>query len=239
MARPEAPTTIRRTAAPATPRPRLVVSDLYAVRSGRELWKNVSAAFDAGTTTSIWGPSGVGKSTLLACLGLLDTVTSGTITLDGDELTRTRGRTRRHLHRDVFGFLFQDHGLVDDWTVAKNLDVALVARRVPRRQRAGRRSAALRRVGLDGVRTTKASRLSGGERQRVALARLLLHEPRVVLADEPTASLDDANAEMVVDVLRAFAEGGAVVVVATHDERVITASDQVLELAGTGLHEAR
>lgn len=239
MARPDTPPATHLTGAPASPRPSLVASDLCEVRAGRELWKDVSAAFDAGTTTSIWGPSGVGKSTLLACLGLFDTATSGSITLDGDELTRTRGRTRRRLHRDVFGFLFQDHGLVDDWTVAKNLDVALVARRAPRRQRAGRRSAALRRVGLDGMQKTKVSRLSGGERQRVALARLLLHEPRVVLADEPTASLDDANAQMVVDVLRTFAEGGAVVVVATHDERVIAASDRVLELAGTGLHEAR
>lgn len=118
-------------------------------------------------------------------------------------------------------------------TVAKNLDVALTARRTPRRTRRARRAAALRRVGLEGLDKSKVFRLSGGEQQRVALARLILHAPRVVLADEPTASLDDANAEIVLDLLREFADGGASVIVATHDPRVVAASDQVVELDGS------
>lgn len=232
MVRPDALSTTRHPASPGSPRPSLVVADLSKVHSGRELWKDVTVTFGAGTTTSIVGPNGVGKSTLLHCLGLLDTSTSGSIAYEGAELSRARGRTLRRLHRDVFGFLFQDYGLVDSWTVAENLDVALTARRVASRERAGRRPAALRRVRLEGVETTKVSRLSGGEQQRVALARLILHEPRVVLADEPTAALDDANAEMVLELLRELADDGAVVIVATHDARVLAASDQMVELDG-------
>lgn len=232
MVRPDALSTPARPASPGSPRPSLVVVDLSKAHSGRELWKDVTVTFDAGTMTSISGPSGVGKSTLLQCLGLLDTSTSGSIAYASAELSRARGRILRRLHRDVFGFLFQDYGLVDSWTVAKNLDVALTAQRVASRERAGRRSAALRRVHLEGVETTKVSRLSGGEQQRVALARLVLHEPRVVLADEPTAALDDANAEMVLELLRELADDGAVVIVATHDARVLAASDQVVELDG-------
>ncbi|NRD26558.1 ATP-binding cassette domain-containing protein [Frigoribacterium sp. VKM Ac-2836] len=232
MVRPDAPSTTPGPPSSGSPRSPLVVTNLSKARSGRELWKDVTVTFDAGTTTSIVGPSGVGKSTFLQCLGLLETTTSGSIAYEGSELSRARGRARRRLHRDVVGFLFQDYGLVDSWTVAQNLDVALTAQRVPSRERAGRRSAALRRIDLEGVEATKVSRLSGGEQQRVALARLVLHEPRVVLADEPTAALDDANAETVLDVLRELADDGAVVIVATHDLRLVAASERVLELDG-------
>lgn len=209
----------------------LDVAGLAKAVDGRVLWSDVTAHLRAGTITVVTGPSGAGKTTFLHCLGSLERPTAGRITCGGEDLGRVSGRRRRVLLRDVFGFLFQDHLLVEQWSVRCNLDVALAARGLRRRDRADAAAAALGTVRLEGTERSRVRLLSGGEQQRVGLARLVAHRPAVVLVDEPTASLGDEDVELVLALLRAWADAGATVVAATHDARLVAISDQQIALA--------
>ncbi|MBO0985204.1 ABC transporter ATP-binding protein [Rathayibacter sp. SD072] len=192
----------------------------------RPLWTGIDVSVPSGRSLALTGASGSGKSTLLNCLGLLDAPDSGSIEVDGEELTRLRAGGRRRFRRHRLGYLFQNYALVDTATVEQNLALALGERR----GRAGRFEGALDRVGLGGRSRERVSRLSGGEQQRVALARLLVKSPTVVLADEPTGALDAGNSAMVLDVLAELAGHGASIVVATHDEAVAAWCDDRLHL---------
>lgn len=196
----------------------------------RRLWTDVSFEVAAGQTIALAGPSGSGKTTLLNCLGLLETVDAGTITFGVRDATNPRGATRRSLYRDSIGFLFQNSGLVESWTVRDNIDVALTGRRMSRKDKTQKVEGALDQMGLGGMQDDLVHTLSGGEQQRVGLARLLLKKAEVILADEPTASLDASNSDMVVQALLDLAGRGAAVIISTHDERVIEASDGVVRL---------
>jgi putative ABC transport system ATP-binding protein len=184
----------------------------------RTLWTGVDLELATGTMTALVGPSGSGKSTLLNCIGLLEDPTSGSIGFDGAELTRLGPGARRRFRRDRPGYLFQNYALVENANVNQNLDIALRAGRVRGTNARQAREAALERVGLAGRGGERVSRLSGGEQQRVALARLILKRPVLVLADEPTGALDGDNTEIVVKLLREMAAEGACVVIATHDD---------------------
>lgn len=197
-------------------------------RHGRKvLWDGLSVDVAAREVLAVTGPSGSGKSTLLDCMGLVARLDAGTIHIDGTEVGRSRRRDRI-ARREVLGFLFQDFGLVPDMTVGENIAIASV-RRSPG-PRSPSTSDALARVGLQGTANHHAYELSGGEQQRVALARLIVKQPRLILADEPTSALDGANARIVLDVLGEFAEGGAAVVIATHSADVCAAANRQLEL---------
>lgn len=204
---------------------------LRASRGGRLLWSNLSFDVHAGSSLAVTGPSGSGKTTLLHCLGLLAPVDAGSLAIAGEDATRLTTATRRRLFRGTVAHLLQDYALVDEWTVRRNVDMATLGRRTQRRGRALERARALERVGLEGSEHRRVHTLSGGEQQRVALARLVLRQPRLVVADEPTAALDDDNVGMVLSVLDELRTGGAVVVVATHDERVVDWCDRRLDLA--------
>ncbi|MEU3253316.1 ATP-binding cassette domain-containing protein [Streptomyces sp. NPDC006997] len=197
----------------------------------RTLWSGLDFTVRAGQLLALVGPSGSGKPTLLNCPGLLDTPTSGAIRHEGRDITGFGPRAARLYRRDVLGYLFQSYALIDNATVAANLDVALR----PRRKRVGAPTVAeaLERVGLAGREQERVHRLSGGEQQRVALARLLVKQPSLVLADEPTGALDHDNTTLVVDVLRAMSEEGRAVVIATHDDAVRDRCDAVLTVGGT------
>lgn len=197
----------------------------------RRLWADVDLKFDAGSLTALIGPSGSGKSTLLNCLGLLEEPSSGSIEAEGVDLTSLGMGGRRRFRRDKLGYLFQNYALIENATVGQNLDVALRARRVRGTRAREARIAALERVGLAGREGDRVSRLSGGEQQRVALARLMVKEPVLVLADEPTGALDSDNADVVVATLRELARDGACVVIATHDDRVRDQCDETVSVA--------
>ncbi|WIB26442.1 ATP-binding cassette domain-containing protein [Curtobacterium sp. MCSS17_015] len=197
----------------------ITVRDARKQCGGRTLWDALSFDVAAGEVLALTGPSGAGKSTLLDCIGQIDVLDAGTVSIAGVTAARS-GRRARLLRRDHLGYLFQDFGLVPDMTVQANVEIG----RVPRRG-GGRglpTAAALERVGLAGRATDRAYELSGGEQQRVALARLLVKQPDVVLADEPTSALDEGNAQMVLDLLGEFAADGAAVVVATHVPTVVS-----------------
>ncbi|MDR1187010.1 MAG: ATP-binding cassette domain-containing protein [Bifidobacteriaceae bacterium] len=197
---------------------------------GRLLWSELSFEATPGSITAITGASGAGKTTLLNCLAALEPIDSGSIMIGGSRLHMLRGRQRRLFFRDQLGMLFQNYGLVENWTARRNLEVAIRPGSMRRSARERRCSEALAVFGLDGVADTKVFKLSGGEQQRVALARLAVKEPRLVLADEPTGSLDQSNADLVISTLREMAGQGRTVVISTHDPAVVSQCDHLIEL---------
>jgi putative ABC transport system ATP-binding protein len=196
----------------------------------RRLWSGLDVTLKPGRMAALTGPSGSGKSTLLNCFGLLERPTGGEIRYGGRDLSGLGPGGVRRFRRDVLGYLFQNYALVENATIAQNLDVALRARRRRGAEARAASSEALERVGLPGRHRERVSRLSGGEQQRVALARLLVKEPKLVLADEPTGALDRGNTETVVRLLREMADEGACVVIATHDDWVRDQCDEVVSV---------
>ncbi|MGR6972844.1 ABC transporter ATP-binding protein [Streptomyces cynarae] len=193
----------------------------------RTLWSDVTATVSRGEMLALVGPSGSGKSTLLNCIGLLDKPSAGTIRHEGKDITRFgRGEIRR-FRRDVLGYLFQSYALIENATVAANLEVAVKPQRTLRGNAGATIAEALDRVGLAGREKETIHHLSGGEQQRVALARLMVKKPALVLADEPTGALDHANTTVVIDILREMSDAGCAVVIATHDDYVRDRCDAV------------
>ncbi|MFJ8362930.1 ATP-binding cassette domain-containing protein [Streptomyces cynarae] len=201
----------------------------------RTLWSDVTATVSRGEMLALVGPSGSGKSTLLNCIGLLDKPSAGTIRHEGKDITRFgRGEIRR-FRRDVLGYLFQSYALIENATVAANLEVAVKPQRTLRGNAGTTVAEALDRVGLAGREKEKIHHLSGGEQQRVALARLMVKKPALVLADEPTGALDHANTTVVIDILREMSDAGCAVVIATHDDYVRDRCDAVYSVHESSL----
>ncbi|WP_304453895.1 ATP-binding cassette domain-containing protein [Nocardiopsis sp. YSL2] len=188
----------------------------------RRLWENLDLTVHAGEMLALVGPSGSGKTTLLNCIGLLEDPSGGDILCDGRRLNRLGPSGRRRFRRDRLGYLFQNYALMENATVRENLSVASKNRT--------RHAEALERVGMAGREKDKVHYLSGGEQQRVALARLMVKKPSLVLADEPTGALDDENGRMVIDTLRQMAREGCAVVIATHNNSVREACDAVFDV---------
>src|SRR6185312_4579804 len=168
----------------------------------------VSLQIDDGEFVAIMGPSGCGKSTLLNVLGLLDSPTRGSYAFFGEEVARYPEPKLTKLRRERIGFVFQSFNLIDDLTVAENVEVALLYRRVPGPERRRRVREALERVGVAHRAKHRPQQLSGGQQQRVAVARALVSAPSLILADEPTGNLDTANGEAVLALLTDAAKDG-------------------------------
>lgn len=222
-------TAITTTAATTTPLKdapfTLTATGLTKTFGNRTLWSGFSFTAESGTMTAITGPSGAGKTTLLNCVGLLEGFDAGQIACGPWSFTggprHHVGARERSCLREVLGFLFQNYGLVETWNVRRNLMVPLRNRRaLTSRAREAMITQALERVGLPGTQKTMIYTLSGGEQQRVALARLILKNPSVVLADEPTSALDHANRDLVLGVLQELADTGSLVLIATHSDHV-------------------
>lgn len=199
---------------------------------GHWLWADLSFSLSPGTMTAITGQSGAGKTTLANCLGLLEPLSTGRLTYDDRRIESLSRRAIAQLYRTTFGFMFQNFALVEQWTIRKNLAVALENKNLRGGTRRQRVSAALHEVGLGGREQDPIHMLSGGEQQRVAFARLILHRPQIVVVDEPSASLDETNSATIVAMLRTLADDGAIVVISTHDTSVSSACDQLIDLAG-------
>jgi putative ABC transport system ATP-binding protein len=176
----------------------------------------VSLQIDPGEFVAIMGPSGCGKSTLLNLLGLLDSPTSGAYWFFGEDVARQTEAQLTRLRREHIGFVFQSFNLIDDLTVAENVEVALLYRSVAAAERKRRVAEALERVGIAHRARHRPQQLSGGQQQRVAVARALVSEPRLILADEPTGNLDTANGDEVMRLLTDAAAAGVTVIMVTH-----------------------
>lgn len=194
----------------------------------RTLWRSLSFTVAPGEMLALVGPSGSGKSTLLNCIGLLESVDEGRIIVGDRDITRFNARARRRFRRDILGYLFQNYALVENASVSANLDIAVGASGVIDRREKAAYESALERVGLGGRSKEMVYQLSGGEQQRVALARILLRRPSIVLADEPTGALDRDNASLVIDLLREMSLEGCTVVIATHNGEVENRCDATL-----------
>lgn len=203
----------------------ITLKNLSKSFGSRVLWDDLDLAVEPGRMLALVGASGSGKTTLLNCMGLLEKPTGGRILFEGTDVTRLGPGKQRRFRRDHLGYLFQNYALIENATVKANLDVA--RRRGIRPDHA----TALERVGLAGREKEKVHHLSGGEQQRVALGRLMVKRPSLVLADEPTGALDHDNGAMVVDVLRRMSREGCAVVIATHNDSVRDACDTVFDVS--------
>ena len=180
----------------------------------------IQLAIDQGEYVSISGPSGCGKSTLLSLLGLLDTPTDGKYLLKGTSVEDINASQRARIRNQEIGFIFQAFNLIGDLNVIENVELPLTYRDgVSKPQRRERATAALERVGMAHRVKHYPSQLSGGQQQRVAVARALVGEPSILLADEPTGNLDSKNGEAVMALLAELHAGGATICMVTHDPR--------------------
>jgi lipoprotein-releasing system ATP-binding protein len=201
--------------------------------------QDLSLALDRGEMVAVIGASGVGKSTLLHCLGGLDTPDSGTVRIDGVEVGRLGDAELTAFRNRHVGFVFQFHHLLPEFTALENAEMPLrIARRPPQEYRE-RATRLLQRVGLAERADHIPGMLSGGEQQRVAIARALVMEPTLLLADEPTGDLDEHTADALHDLLHEMhRERGLTSVIATHNPRLAAACDRVLRLEDGKLRPA-
>ncbi len=183
-----------------------------------------------GEYLSIAGPSGCGKSTLLSILGLLDTPSDGTYTLNGSDVENLKPSQRARIRNREIGFVFQAFNLIGDLSVYENVELPLTYRGMGGGERKEKVQKALEKVGMSHRMKHFPSQLSGGQHQRVAVARALVGEPSVLLADEPTGNLDSANGEAVMDLLRELHQNGSTICMVTHDPRYTLYADRTVHL---------
>ena len=206
------------------------IKDMRKTFRDHTVFDHFSLNVQEGEFLAITGRSGSGKSTLLNIIGLLDTMDSGELTLLGYRDPVIDSRIGRMLLRDQISYLFQNYGLIDERTVKANLNIAAYARPDGKAEKSEAMAKALKAVGLSGYEKKHVYELSGGEQQRVAIAKLLVKPARLILADEPTGSLDPDNRTLVLSFLRRLHEEGKTVLVVTHDGEVAKCADRVVEL---------
>jgi putative ABC transport system ATP-binding protein len=183
-----------------------------------------------GEFVSISGPSGCGKTTLLSILGLLDTPTGGKYTLAGHSVESLTPSERARVRNRQIGFIFQAFNLIGDLTVYENVELPLTYRGMPSKERKERVKNALERVEMAHRMKHYPSQLSGGQQQRVAVARALVGDPAILLADEPTGNLDSKNGEAVMDLMRELHQNGATICMVTHDPRYELYAERTVHL---------
>lgn len=190
--------------------------------------KGVDFSIEAGEFVSIIGPSGSGKSTLLNMLGLLDEPTTGVVRLDGEDVTTLTDRQRTRARKRTIGFVFQQFYLLPTLTARENVAIPRLFDMDPKTDEVA--ADLLERVGLGDRLEHHPNELSGGQKQRVAIARSLINEPRVLLADEPTGNLDRETGRQILEEFTRICTQGVAVVAVTHDEQVTNYVDRIVEI---------
>jgi putative ABC transport system ATP-binding protein len=204
--------------------------------------RDVTIAVEPGELVALMGPSGSGKTTLLRALSLIDPPTSGAISIAGERIAADAvGRVDdRRLRRRKVGIIFQSYNLIPFLTAAENVALVLTLDGVPQREAVRRARALLADLDLAHRADTYPATLSGGEQQRLAVARAIINNPAVVLADEPTAALDTERGKAVMDLLRRLGrERGAAVIVVTHDERMLDGFDRIYRMVDGRIVEGK
>jgi putative ABC transport system ATP-binding protein len=200
---------------------------------GGRTWvlRDIRLLVGEGEFVTIMGPSGAGKSTLLAIIGMLDGEFDGGYWFDGEPVHGVSVRQRGNLHKQNVGFVFQQFHLLDDLTVYENVEVPLSYRNVARKERQARVARILERFELTSRQHLYPQQLSGGQQQQVAVARAVITEPRIVLADEPTGSLHWNQGEQIMRLLRQLNDEGRTIIQVSHDERVAAFGRRIVEIA--------
>ncbi len=202
--------------------------------------KGITLKIEPGRSIVVVGPSGCGKSTLLNIIGGLDHLTSGRVFLDGQDLAELDDEALARIRNRQIGFVFQLHHLLPQCTVLENVLVPTLAERADSSQKETleRAERLLDRVGLKDRLSHRPGELSGGQRQRVAVARALINEPKLLLADEPTGSLDESTSQSIADLLAGLnRDEGVTLVVVTHSRALAARIGDVMELSGGVLHD--
>jgi len=183
-----------------------------------------------GEFVAIMGPSGCGKSTLLNIIGMLDSPTSGSYLFDGQEVATLGEAALADTRKSAIGFIFQSFNLVDELTVRENIELALLYHSVPASKRRERVDAVMDKVGIAHRARHRPSQLSGGQQQRVAVARAVVGEPKLILADEPTGNLDTSHGDEVMRMLRTLNEEGATIAMVTHSPAHATYAGRTVDM---------
>ena len=210
----------------------LEVEKSYPYKGGRTwVLRRINLDVEPGDFATIMGPSGAGKSTLLGILGMLDGEFEGEYEFAGQAVHGISPRERQEIAKRNVGFVFQQYHLLDDLTVYENLEIPLSYRDVKRSEREARVAEILDRFQIVGKKDLFPPQLSGGQQQQVAVARAVIAEPRLILADEPTGSLHWSQGERIMELLRELNEAGTTIVQVTHDERVAGYGRRTIHLA--------
>jgi putative ABC transport system ATP-binding protein len=191
----------------------------------------IDLQIEGGEFLAITGPSGSGKTTLLAILGLMDRPTSGALCWRGEPMGEFDDAALSQLRNQQVGFIFQTFNLIGDLSVEQNVELPLVYRRLPRPERRERVAAALERVGMAHRARHRPGQLSGGQQQRVAVARALVGEPAILLADEPTGNLDSVNGESIMDLIEELHRSGSTICMVTHNLEFARRARRTVRLA--------
>ncbi|HEX7944328.1 MAG TPA: ABC transporter ATP-binding protein [Phenylobacterium sp.] len=198
----------------------IVLADIHRLFRSDEVettaLRSIDLTIEEGEFVAIMGPSGCGKSTLLNTLGMIDRPTSGRYLFKGEDISDLGEAALARMRRDNLGFVFQSFNLIDELTIAENVELGLVYRRWAGKERKARVEAALDRVGIAHRSRHYPHQLSGGQQQRAAIARAVVGAPALILADEPTGNLDSENGEQVMEILKSLNREGTTIVMVTH-----------------------
>ncbi len=197
----------------------------------KTLFQDFSMEVVSGEFVSIMGESGAGKTTLLNIIGMLESPDKGSVSVCGQKASSFSGRSATLLRRTKISYLMQNYGLVDTETVEYNLSLSAHFRKMTKKEKKEAYSSALSKVGLPGYEKRKIYTLSGGEQQRVALAKIIIKSPQLILADEPTGSLDSRNRDTVLNMLKEFNREGKTILVVTHDPIVSSCAGRNIQLS--------
>lgn len=192
--------------------------------------RNINLEIKEGEFISIMGPSGAGKSTLLNILGMLDTPSSGNYLFNGEELGKLSEKKLSEFHKEFIGFVFQSYHLIDELTVYENLETPLLYRKLKAKDRKGRVAEILDRFNIVAKKDLFPNQLSGGQQQLVAVARAVIAEPKIILADEPTGNLHSKQGKEIMELLKELNEDGTTIVQVTHSDENAKYGDRIIKL---------
>lgn len=195
-----------------------------------EALKDICLEVHAGEFAAIMGASGSGKTTLLNCMGLMTEFDQGEYFLDNIEIHKQPARERDALRKKYISFIFQDYALMRNYTLYENIEIPLLARNIRRGQRRERILSVAERFGIQDILKKHPYQVSGGQKQRAAIARALVADTPIILADEPTGALDRENAKELMEVLLSLKDLAKTIVIVTHDEKIAEYSDRIIYL---------